>query len=798
VKILQLFNPYVNMGGEEIAVAQITEELEKHHELQNIIFDIREWAERKGPLDRAWQFIQMAYNPASLKEVREAIRDGKPDVILLHNIMPIGSAGLYHYLSRCGIPVIHYIHNFRPFSVNGYSWGDGRILTEGLDRNFLPEIAAGSWQESRVKTAWYGLLIWIMHAAGVYRRIAGWIAISNFMKDTFVSAGIDGSRISVIPHSWKPGADISDGNDKGGRGDLPVFLFMGRLSEEKGLRVLLDAWEAYEAGGGKGKLQIAGDGPLADEVGERCRNLKSASYLGFQSGTDKSGLLRDCTALVVPSVWWEPLGLVLYEAYDHGKPVLAASSGGIVDHATDGVTGWVHNPGNHRQLLSHMREVEKDPVEAKRRGENGRKQIALRKADRWIGDFDAFVGAVLAREIPEQEHSPCKLRDFPSRSLRIQVYLADQNPGYDRSFGISRMSHMVLSSLQGRRNSSIEVVASSTSQQGPDNITTTRLIPWGTRKKWVRLLTDHLHPYFIRPSPEPDIFYYPKGYLPLGNAFCEPSVVTIHDTIIQYYEDRYPAWRASWEYAYWARVLKHTLRHATRIMTVSEFSKSQITAFMKRHGLPEKEIAVTYEPCAYESFPQPGSVAKDNTVIHLASVEPHKRTAHLIDWWLKAEEERSDLPELHLIGSVTAGLLGLIEASRTISIRPFLEDDMLRVAYSSARAVLLPSEIEGFGLPALEAYYLGTPVCFVEGTSVEEILSGATSKGSFSLEDRESFFAALDEVMAMGAAEVRDCGLSLRARFASESIADRILDVFEGLKPGLKRKTVATALPQPG
>jgi glycosyltransferase involved in cell wall biosynthesis len=297
----------------------------------------------------------------------------------------------------------------------------------------------------------------------------------------------------------------------------------------------------------------------------------------------------------------------------------------------------------------------------------------------------------------------------------------------------------------------------------------------------MRLLTDHLHPLFIRPDPEADLYYFPKGYLPMLDVFCRPSAVTIHDTIIQYDEDHYPTWRAPWEYSYWAGVLKHTLRHADRIMTVSEFSKRQITAFMLRHGIPEKEITVTYEPCAYESIPQPDAPEKSKKVIHLASIEPHKRTAQLIDWWLEAEADGRKLPDLELIGSVDDGFLGEIRNSRTIRLLPFMEDANLQAAYSSARALVLPSEIEGFGLPALEAYYLGTPVCFVKGTSVEEILAGATAKGAFSLESRESFFAALDEVMAMEPMEIRRCGLVLRETFASEKVAERVERVFRGV-----------------
>ena len=105
-------------------------------------------------------------------------------------------------------------------------------------------------------------------------------------------------------------------------------------------------------------------------------------------------------------------------------------------------------------------------------------------------------------------------------------------------------------------------------------------------------------------------------------------MVTIHDTIIQYDEDHYPRWRNRWEYAYWAMMLKHTLRRADRILTVSESSKAQIHAFMDRHGIPRKDITVTYEPCLYERIPQPEAPEKENFVIHLASCEPHKRTAH--------------------------------------------------------------------------------------------------------------------------------------------------------------------------
>jgi glycosyltransferase involved in cell wall biosynthesis len=370
--------------------------------------------------------------------------------------------------------------------------------------------------------------------------------------------------------------------------------------------------------------------------------------------------------------------------------------------------------------------------------------------------------------------------------ISVSVYLADQNPGYDRSYGISRMTQVVINALNRSGRVDIATVSSQTSQQASTEVANRTLLPWGTRRKWMRMITDHLHPMFVRPRDEADVHYFPKGYLPYFSIWASPSVVTIHDTIIQYDEDHYPQWRSKWAYCYWAKMLRHTLRHADRIMTVSQNAKRQIVDYMQRHGLPVREIIVTYEPCMYESLPQPAGIEKENYVIHLASLEPHKRTAHLIRWWVDAENRGERLPTLHLIGSVPSEVMSILAGAKSIVKRPFLEESALQDAYLKASALILPSEIEGFGLPALEAYYLGTPVCFVRGTSVEEILCVATTKGGFNLHDPKSLFTALDEIMSMSTDEIKSCGLKLRDTYASQKIANRMIEVFEDVAESCK------------
>lgn len=557
---------------------------------------------------------------------------------------------------------------------------------------------------------------------------------------------------------------------------------------------------------------------------------------GYVSGEDKQRCYREHDILLAPSRW-ESFGLTVLEAMAYGMQIVAAASDGVKGILPDG-HAYLAPTANPEALSTRLLQCCADLRTAPRVNQG----MALRQrfldlyqikyfagnlteafleigSDHATVHSTAYIGSSsdprsigesviqppaeepvfrlpaargLGGTVREESKNPCGATDpfaltatpqhRNTETPAISVYLADQNPGHDRSFGISRMSQVVLEALQAGGRVKIETITSKTSQQAPAGVQSTHILPWGTRRKWVRLLTDHLHPLFIRRASHPGVHYYPKGYLPLLSPFCKPSVVTIHDTIIQYDEDHYPQWRKPQEYAYWALMLKHTLRHADRILTVSESSKRQIQEFMRRHEIPRNGITVTYEPCLYERIPQPVEPLKENYVIHLASCEPHKRTAHLIRWWHEAESQGRNLPMLHLIGTVPAEVEPLLASSHSIVKSPFLEEAALQAAYRSARALILPSEIEGFGLPALEAYYLGTPVCFVRGTSVEEILGAATAKGGFSLESADSLWRALDEVMEMPAAEIRESALKLRETYAAEKVAERMVEVFKEVK----------------
>lgn len=356
--------------------------------------------------------------------------------------------------------------------------------------------------------------------------------------------------------------------------------------------------------------------------------------------------------------------------------------------------------------------------------------------------------------------------------MKVSVYLADQNPNRDRSIGISKMTDCLLNGLSQNDNIELNALVSKSSLRAPKGIAE-RTLPWRTDQALTRLVTDHFH---ALSNEDADIFFYPKGFVGLVPPPFGKTVVTIHDTIIQHYADHYPDSRSSLDYRYWIELTKHTLRVADLVLTVSKNSKLQILKFCSRHHIAPPKIDVTYEASLYEYWKPQKKLPKDDYVVLLASKEPHKRTVETIQFWKRYDQR---LPELRIIGSVSEEAEQLLESADTITRLPFLPEAQFAEEIGKAGALFFPSEIEGFGLPAIESYFLGTPCCVGEGTAMDEVLSVATPKGRFDLEDDSSALDALEDTLSMCPDEVEQVGNNLRQTYSTENFAKSVSNSFE-------------------
>lgn len=574
----------------------------------------------------------------------------------------------------------------------------------------------------------------------------------------------------------------------------PCFrvLFLSHGTEEKGTLDALDCMvDVMEDCDPTWHFQLTFAGGISQPIRDRFDGLKgtlksrwqgrlSMIEEGYLTGIEKSLSYASNDIFLAPSRW-ESFGLTVVEAMAFGMEIVATESDGakgVLPQDHPYLSPVADPPALARNLIQCCGNLQDSAFPP--RGQTHRERfLALYQTASFSENLTATMKKLGGGFSPQSAtKKQGELTAIPRLQpfVNVHVYLADQNPKLGRSLGISRMTEVMLRELALREDIRLSGICSSSSIQMPQGTNST-VLPWSTRSRVLRLMTDHLHPLWGI-GRRPDVYYFPKGFLPRLHLLCSPSVVTIHDTIIQYYSDHYPNWRTETEYRYWASMLKHTLRNANCILTVSASAKAQILAFMERHGIPEKKIHVTYEPCLYESHSQPHAPPKANYVLHLGSREPHKRTAWLIREWVDAETRRPDLPALHVVGKVPAEVESLAMAAPNIVCLPFLNDDALRTQFTTAKALILPSEIEGFGLPAIEAYYLGTPVCYTSGTSMEEVLTVATSRGGFILNNAESLLAAFEEVMKMSPEEIYCCGIKLRKSYAARSVADKMMTAF--------------------
>jgi glycosyltransferase involved in cell wall biosynthesis len=392
-RVLHVFNRYVFTGGEEKSTEAIESCLRESYDVERCFFESSDWTGPKAP-SKLTQLIRTFYNHESRRRYEEMIRDFKPDVAVFHNTMPVGSPSLYHASLKIGLPVIHFVHNFRPFSVGGTLYLNGEFLPEALKGNYWREVFGGAWQRSIFKSAIMAVVLKFLHYSGWLRSVKSWVCISEFIREKFIEAGLPPEQLITLRHFCQMQSEESAFDDRA------YYLFLSRLVEVKGVEVLLNTWQRLEEilGPKTPELWIGGEGPLEPMVVAAAARSSKIKFLGLISGSQKIEVIRGCRAMLAPSIWWEPLGLVTYEAYDSGKPMLAAASGGLCETIVDGVTGFLHEPGNANALMSDVLKIESMSLEARAEmGANGRRWLKENAGiEKWKQEFDKIVESACA------------------------------------------------------------------------------------------------------------------------------------------------------------------------------------------------------------------------------------------------------------------------------------------------------------------------------------------------------------------------------------------------------------------
>lgn len=282
------------------------------------------------PLHLARAGIDAIWSTAAVTEVERLIREYRPEVVHCHNLFPSLSPAVVRAAAK-EAAVVMTLHNFRLLCLPATFLRDGRVCEDCLGRTPWPGVIHRCYRDSTLASGALATSLTFHRIARTFERVDLFLAISEFMRAKYIQAGIPGERIRVKTHfAW-------ESPRRRGPGDY--FIYLGRLSEEKGVSTLLDAWHAK-----LGKLLIVGEGPELNRLQSRAR--AGVEFRGTIPFTDVPRVLADARALLVPSICYEGAPRVVLEAYAAGVPVVASRTGVLPEMIDEDVTGFLAAPGD--------------------------------------------------------------------------------------------------------------------------------------------------------------------------------------------------------------------------------------------------------------------------------------------------------------------------------------------------------------------------------------------------------------------------------------------------------------------
>jgi glycosyltransferase involved in cell wall biosynthesis len=363
-KILQIFSRYRQYGGEESRVFQIGDAMNRDFDVGFYLGSSEDTASIEIPPTLA-RAVMCFSNREAVRDLRHLQKVGAYDYWLVHNVFPALSPSVYTLAFELGVPVVQYLHNYRMGCVNGFFLNHGKPCQRCMHGNFLPALQTACWHGSHLQSGAMGAITAMARGKDLFHRIHRWIAISEAQKQEHVLMGIPEERITVIHHFYESKAEAPAYPVEGDA------LFVGRLSPEKGVDRLLKAWALIQHSGRF--LWIVGDGPEREKL-ERmvsALNLTNVRFTGFLDHEGIAGIWERTACSIVPSIWKEPFGMVVLEAWAKGRPVVAHALGSLPELIRHGEDGLVVAPDDPRVMADAILSILNDPAKGAAMGRSG-------------------------------------------------------------------------------------------------------------------------------------------------------------------------------------------------------------------------------------------------------------------------------------------------------------------------------------------------------------------------------------------------------------------------------------------
>lgn len=363
MKILQINVFNYRRGGSETVYFSTIKMLEEHG--QQVVNFALKWPEnypskqskyfpesketRTGLMRPVKNIINYFYHFEAAEKLEQLINDERPDLAHIHLIWGQITPSILPVLKRHGIPIIFSIHDYR-IVCPAYTCknGKGQVCEKCQGKKFyyciLNKCTKGSYCLSAMMAAEQYFRNTFFNPV---KYIDGLIYVSKFAKmlhEKYMPS-LKNKQNIVLYNFSDSIIDVPKSID-----DNKYFLFFGRLSYEKGIKTLIDAFSKIP----ECTLKIVGTGPIECELKDykREKNISNIEFLGYKTGEDLKKIIKGAYFVIVPSEWYENNPMTIIESYSNGIPVIGSVIGGIPEIIINNKTGYLFQQGCREKLIN--------------------------------------------------------------------------------------------------------------------------------------------------------------------------------------------------------------------------------------------------------------------------------------------------------------------------------------------------------------------------------------------------------------------------------------------------------------
>lgn len=316
--------------------------------------------------------LDVIYSRNNYKKMLEAIDDFKPDIIHLNNFQRQLSASIVKAAYKRKIPMVFTAHDMQAVCPGITMLDNNKNICEKCMRGkYYNCIKKKCNKNSLLKSIIGALEGYYYRFNNIYtKKISCIITPSEFYRKKLIEDGIKHDKIKAL-HNF---INLNDYEIETINGDYALYL--GRLSEEKGILNLISAFSNLNVG----KLYIAGDGPEKDIINEMIKNKNledKIKMLGFLKPDAVKEAIRNSRFVVVPSIWYENCPYSVMETLAIGKPIIGADIAGIPELVKKEYSGLIYKYDDINELASKMLYLFDNEEIAKQYGKNAKEQAVL-------------------------------------------------------------------------------------------------------------------------------------------------------------------------------------------------------------------------------------------------------------------------------------------------------------------------------------------------------------------------------------------------------------------------------------